>query len=148
MEYSEYLLGLYENSYYTWDLALHTIQVSYLRRGEDFSAFKLQTTTTANKSNLIWRDLIMTDELPLSTDLDVYEAIPLDIVPEAVTNRATTTTGRKKSDSGQPFNRALRCVIALIVLWVLFTVWTAWDMRLLPTFWLHDEWIPAISYSN
>lgn len=89
--------------------------------------------------------LIMTDELPPSTDVEVYEAIPLETVQEDVTNRPTT--GRKRIDS-EHLNCAFRWVIALIVLWVIFTVSIAWEMRLLPTLWLRDERIPAISYSN
>lgn len=87
----------------------------------------------------------MTDELPPSMNLDVYEAVPLEMVEEALTHRATT--GRKRSDRDH-LRGAFRCVIVLIVLWVMFSLSMAWEMGLLPKFWLHEEWIPLIIHGN
>ena len=87
----------------------------------------------------------MTDDLSLAKDPDVYEAVPLDIVQESVTNRATI--GRKRRD-GEHLSGAFCCLIALIVLCVVFAMMTAWEMRLLPTSWLHEERVPERFSSN
>jgi hypothetical protein len=85
----------------------------------------------------------MTNELPLSTKLDIYEAVPVDMVQETVSQQAP----RKQSAYERLIRVSHGCVLTLIALWVLFTVSLAYEMGFLPKFWWqHEERVPALMY--